>query len=75
MAEQSEKPMKYEEKEKRLDAILSRLDKSETPMDDLAAEAREAARLIVEMQATLNSTRAELTKVFADMEQQKPSSE
>jgi len=63
--------MSYEEKEQRLDEILERLDKSETPMDELASEAREAAQLIMSMQATLKSTRDDLTKVFADMDEQR----
>lgn len=63
--------MTYEDKEKRLDEILDRLDKSETPMDQLAAEAREAAELLMSMQATLRATKAELTKVFAEMDAQK----
>lgn len=63
--------MTYEDKEKRLDEILGRLDKSETPMDHLSAEAKEAADLIMSMQATLRATKAELTKVFAEMDAQK----
>jgi exodeoxyribonuclease VII small subunit len=63
--------MTYEDKEKRLDEILGRLDKSETPMDQLSAEAKEAADLIMSMQATLRATKAELTKVFAEMDAQK----
>lgn len=63
--------MSYEEKEQRLDEILERLDRSETPMDELASEAREAAQLIMSMQATLKSTREELTNVFAEMDRQK----
>lgn len=70
MAEQSEKQTTYEQKEKRLDEILSRLDKSETPMDELAPEVREAAALIMSMQATLKATKAEVTKVFSEMEAQ-----
>lgn len=62
--------MTYEDKEKRLDEILDRLDKSETPMDQLAAEAKEASGLIMSMQATLRATKAELTKVFAEMDAQ-----
>jgi exodeoxyribonuclease VII small subunit len=63
--------MTYEEKEKRLDEILDRLDKSETPMDQLAAEATEASQLIMSMQATLRTTKEELAKVFAEMEGRK----
>jgi len=71
MTEQELTAMTYEEKEKRLDEILSRLDRSETPMDQLSAEAKEAAELIMSMQATLKSTKAELQKVFLEMDRQK----
>jgi hypothetical protein len=37
----------------------------------LAAEAKEAAQLIMSMQATLRSAKQEVTQVFAEMEQQK----
>ena len=60
----------YSAKEKRLDEILGRLDRSETPMDELAAEAKEAAALIKSMQATLTSTKTEIANVFADLEKQ-----
>ncbi len=65
--------MTYEQKEQRLDEILSRLDNSETPMDQLAAEAKEAAQLIMSMQATLKATKTEITNVFAEMDKQKES--
>ena len=61
----------YEEKESRLDEILVRLDNSETPMDELASEAREAAALIMSMHATLKATRHEITTVFAELERHK----
>lgn len=70
MAEHAEPQLTYEQKEKRLDEILNRLDKSETPMDELAGEVREAASLITSMQATLKATKAEVTKVFAEMDGQ-----
>lgn len=63
--------MTYEEKETRLEEILTRLDNSETPMDELAAEAKEAAALITSMHATLRSARQEITTVFDEMEKQK----
>lgn len=63
--------MTYSAKEKRLEDILGRLDRSETPMDELAAEAKEAAQLIMSMQATLQSTKTETTKVFAELEKQR----
>ncbi len=63
----------YEDKEKRLDEILIRLDNSETPMDELASEAREAAALIMSMHATLKATRQEITTVFEELERHKES--
>ena len=71
MSEEDLKKMTYEQKETRLDEILGRLDRSETPMDQLAAEAKEAAQLIMSMQATLRSSKKEVSQVFEDMEQQK----
>lgn len=63
--------MTYEQKEARLAAILERLDNSETPMDELAAEAKEAGQLIISMQLTLKSARQEIASVFEEMEKQK----
>jgi exodeoxyribonuclease VII small subunit len=71
MGEDELKQMTYEQKEARLDEILGRLDRSETPMDQLAAEAKEAAQLITSMQATLRAAKQEVAQVFADMEKQK----
>lgn len=71
MTEDELKKMTYEEKETRLDEILGRLDRSETPMDMLAAEAKEAAQLLMSMQATLRAAKQEVTGVFAEMEKQK----
>lgn len=63
--------LSYEAKESRLDEILVRLDNSETPMDELASEAREAAGLIMAMHATLKATRQEITTVFEELERHK----
>ena len=63
--------MTYEQKEARLAEILDRLDNSETPMDELAAEAKEAGELILAMQMTLKAARQEITSVFEEMERQK----
>jgi len=71
MREQTIEEMSYEDKESRLDEILDRLDRSETPMDQLAAEAKEAARLIMSMQSTLKSTKDELGQVFDEMDKEK----
>ncbi len=70
MSETTIEDMSYEEKELRLDDILDRLDRSETPMDQLASEAKEAAQLIMSMQSTLKSTKEELGQVFAEMDKE-----
>jgi exodeoxyribonuclease VII small subunit len=71
MAGDEQSEMTYEQKESRLDEILNRLDNSETPMDELASEAKEAAQLITSMHTTLRSARQEITAVFDEMEKQK----
>lgn len=63
--------MTYEEKDARLEKILERLDHSETPVDQLASEAKEAAFLITSMNATLKTAKQELTTVFEELEKQK----
>ena len=60
--------MTYEEKDKRLHEILQRLDRSETPIDKIADDAREAAALIKSMNETLVKARKELTDVFSELE-------
>jgi exodeoxyribonuclease VII small subunit len=67
MASDIEK-MSYEEKDKRLNEILQRLDQSATPIDEIADDAREAAALIKSMNDTLVKARKELTDVFAELE-------
>jgi len=65
--------MSYEEKNARLEEILERLDKSETPVDQMASEAKEAAALITSMNATLKAAKQELTTVFEELDKQKES--
>jgi exodeoxyribonuclease VII small subunit len=60
--------MTYEEKDKRLNEILQRLDRSETPIDKIAEDAREAAALMKSMNEKLGKARKELTDVFAELE-------
>lgn len=60
--------MTYEEKDKRLQEILQRLDQSETPIDKIADDASEAAALIKSMNETLIEARKELTDVFTELE-------
>jgi len=63
--------MTYEEKEERLDEILQRLDRPETPVDKLSNDAMEAASLIKSMDSTLRKARQELTGVFEELEKLK----
>jgi exodeoxyribonuclease VII small subunit len=63
--------MSYEEKEQRLDEILQRLDRSETPVDRLSEDAREAAQLIKSMDQTLRRAKQELTGVFEELDKLK----
>jgi len=65
--------MTYEQKDARLEDILARLDNSETPVDQLASEAKEAAALISSMNSTLRAAKQELAKVFEELEKQKES--
>lgn len=58
----------YEEKDKRLHEILQQLDRSETPIDKIADDAREAAALIKSMNETLVKARKELTDAFVELE-------
>jgi exodeoxyribonuclease VII small subunit len=60
--------MTYEEKDKRLHEILQRLDRSETPVDKIADDAREAAALIKSMNEALRKARKELTDVSEELE-------
>jgi len=60
--------MTYEEKDRRLQEILQRLDRSETPIDGIAEDAREAAALMKSMNETLVKARKELTDVFEELD-------
>jgi exodeoxyribonuclease VII small subunit len=71
MAPQKIEEMTYEEKEARLEEILTQLDNSQTPMDQLAQEAKEAAALITLMNQTLKKAKQEITEVVAKLEEQK----
>ncbi len=69
MTEEELQAMTYEAKENRLAEILERLDRSETPMDELADDAQDANLLIKSMRATLKSAQAEISRVFAEMDE------
>ncbi|MDH7514890.1 MAG: exodeoxyribonuclease VII small subunit [Bacteroidota bacterium] len=59
----------YEEKAIRLDAILKRLDNSETPIDQLAEDVKEGVRLIREMSETLRKVEMEVKDAFRELEE------
>lgn len=45
------------------------MDRSETPMDELASDAKEASQLIKSMRTTLKAAQAEIVRVFEDLDQ------
>ena len=64
----SEQPFSYEEKAERLNQILTRLDNSETPIDELAANVKEGVQLIKEMNETLRKVEMEVKDAFKELE-------
>jgi exodeoxyribonuclease VII small subunit len=71
MAEQPRAPS-YEEKFARLEAILKRLDDSQTPIDELAADVKLGTNLIVELHAKLHEVECEVTDAFRALESAAP---
>jgi exodeoxyribonuclease VII small subunit len=65
----SEQTLSYEEKAERLNDILTRLDNSETPIDDLARDVKEGVRLIREMSETLRKVEVEVKDAFRELEE------
>ena len=57
MAKREEAELTYEQKAKKLDEILTRLDDSDTPIDKLAEDVKEGARLIKELERKLKASR------------------
>ncbi len=64
----SEKTLSYEEKAERLNGILTRLDNSETPIDELAKDVKEGVQLIKEMSETLRKVELEVKDAFRELE-------
>ena len=60
----------YEEKVKKLDEILTRLDNSETPIDNLAEDVKLGARLIKDLDKKLNQVETEVRDAFKELESQ-----
>ncbi len=65
----------YEAKVERLEAILKRLDDSNTPIDELAADVKQGAELIVQLDQTLRAVEAEVRDAFKELEEAKPAAE
>jgi len=60
--------MTYEQKYQRLDEILTRLDNSETPIDELAEDVKEGARLIKELDKKLKMVETEVVDAFKELD-------
>lgn len=58
----------YEEKARRLEEILQRLDDSETPIDALAEDVKLGARLIRELDQKLREVESEVLDAFRELE-------
>jgi exodeoxyribonuclease VII small subunit len=60
--------LSYEQKVAKLDEILIRLDNSETPIDKLALDVKEGARLIKELDQKLKQVEAEVLDAFKELD-------
>ncbi len=60
--------LSYEQKVAKLDEILIRLDNSETPIDKLAEDVKEGARLIKELDKKLKQVETEVLDAFKELE-------
>jgi len=58
----------YEQKVARLDEILERLDNTTTPIDKLAEDVKEGARLIRELDQKLKQVEIEIFDAFKELE-------
>jgi exodeoxyribonuclease VII small subunit len=62
------KPESYEQKFSKLEAILKRLDDSQTPIDELAADVKQGAALILALNAKLREVETEVADAFRSLE-------
>ena len=62
--------MTYEEKVRKLDEILTRLDNSETPIDKLAEDVKLGAKLIKELNNKLKQVEMEVRDAFKELEEE-----
>lgn len=58
----------YEQKVEKLDGILLRLDNSETPIDKLAEDVKEGARLIKDLDKKLRQVETEVLDAFKELD-------
>jgi exodeoxyribonuclease VII small subunit len=70
MAEREED--RYEAKFARLEAILERLDDSQTPIDALAADVKQGTQLILELKAKLREVETDVAEAFQALEAEAP---
>ena len=61
--------MSYDERMNELDDILTRLDDSETPIDQLSADTKRGVALILSLKKALKSVEVEVKDAFADLEE------
>jgi exodeoxyribonuclease VII small subunit len=62
------KPDTYEQKFAKLEGILKRLDDSKTPIDELAADVKEGAALILALNAKLREVETEVADAFRSLD-------
>ena len=62
-------PLTYEQKVAQLEKILERIDDTSTPIDTLARDVKDGARLIEELDRKLRDVEAEVRDAFKELEQ------
>ena len=62
--------LSYEQKVEKLDEILTRLDNSETPIDKLAEDVKQGARLIKELDKKLKQVETEVRDAFKELDEE-----
>ena len=64
----------YEEKSERLEAILKRLDDSQTPIDELAKDVKQGALLLKELDRKLREVESDVIDAFKELDAEGESS-
>ena len=62
--------LSYEHKVEKLDEILTRLDNSETPIDKLAEDVKQGARIIKELDKKLKQVETEVRDAFKELDEE-----